>query len=284
VSELGRRLAALGYRRVPLRVGEDGALHVTARAGDADLDLLVDTGAARNVIRPESAGRAKATPVLSTSGFRPLFPTWEVGVLAIGDRGAPMLRGTVPALAVGPVALKDVRVGMPEWPELKAAFTARGWPVPDGILGHDFLAAYGAIIDVGDLALYLADPADVPREGLRGRWVAAHVERGGKGTSAGKRPEWAFEFAGDRLTVRAPGGTRAYRVKASPTTEPMTVDLEAVSPAAGPDLPDRWTGIYLFAAGGLYLCLSPDGRRPAAFETGAADQFVLFALAPEPPK
>jgi len=195
-----------------------------------------------------------------------------------------MLRGTVPALAVGPVALKDVRVGMPEWPELKAAYKARAWPVPDGILGHDLLATYGAFIDVGDLALYLADPADVALGEVRGVWVAAHVERGGKASSAGKPPEWAFEFAGDRLTVRAPGGTRAYRVKASPTTEPMTLDLEAAGPAAGPDLPDRWTGIYLFAADGLYLCLSPDGRRPAAFETGAADQFVLFALAPEPVK
>ncbi|HKB02187.1 MAG TPA: TIGR03067 domain-containing protein, partial [Gemmataceae bacterium] len=259
------------------------SLHVSAKAGDADLDLIVDTGAGRNVIRAESAGRAKATPVLFPWMLGSLF-SWEGGVLALGDRPALMLRGTIPALAVGPATLKDVRVLMPEWPELKAAHKARGWPVPDGILGHGTLAACGAFIDVGDMALYLAERADVAREELRGKWVAGHVERGGRSTSAGKRPEWAFEFTDGGLTVRAPGGTRAYRVKTNPTTEPMTLDLEAAGPATSPDLPDRWTGIYLFASGGLYLCLSPDGRRPAAFETGSADQFVLFALARNPLK
>jgi uncharacterized protein (TIGR03067 family) len=173
---------------------------------------------------------------------------------------------------------------MPEWPEFKATHKARGWPVPDGIFGHGLLATYGAFIDVGDMALYLADPADVAREELRGAWAAAHVGRGGKVTTRGERPDWAFEFAGDRVTVRAPGGTRAYRVRTNPLAEPKTLDLEAAGPAAGPDLPDRWTGIYQFAYGGLYLCLSPDGVRPAAFETGAADKFVLFALAREPSK
>jgi uncharacterized protein (TIGR03067 family) len=191
-----------------------------------------------------------------------------------------MLRGNMPTLAMGPVALQDVCVLMPEWPELKATYEGRGWPVPDGILGHGMLVACEAFIDLGDMAVYLAEPA---RPELAGDWVAAHVERGGT-ASVGKSPGWAFEFARDRLTVRAPDGTRAYRVKAYPMTEPKTLDLEALGPADGPDLPDRWTGIYQFAHGGLYVCLSPDGLRPMAFETGPSDKFVLFALAREPSK
>jgi uncharacterized protein (TIGR03067 family) len=283
LSELARRLAAVGYHRVPLRLGKDGSLHVTAKAGEADLDMLLDTGSARNVILPEAAGRAKAAPVVSAWLLGPLF-AWEAATLLMGDRAALILQGTVPVLAVGPVALKDARVLLPEWPELKAAYKAHGCPVPDGILGHGFLAACGAVIDLGDMALYLADPADVAREGFRGAWAAAHVERGGKVTTRGDRPDWTFEFAEGRVTVRAPGGTRAYRVKVNPLTDPQAMDLEAAGQASGPDLPDRWTGIYRFASGGLYLCLSPDSTRPRAFATGPADKFVLFALARQPSK
>jgi uncharacterized protein (TIGR03067 family) len=72
-SELGRRLAPAGYARIPLVLKPDGHLHVAAKAGGRDLDLLVDTGSSANVLPRASAEPAGWVPTLT--------PSWPFGPL-----------------------------------------------------------------------------------------------------------------------------------------------------------------------------------------------------------
>jgi predicted aspartyl protease len=144
--ELGRLLTAEGYLAVELVRSKSGLLEVPARVGGSPVTLFLDTGAIQTCFDQASAQRLE----LCTG------PTeYRAFGLGVGDQ--PISCVNVKDFCIGPCSLPAVEAMMIDFSHVNKLREKRGDRPVDGVLGSDILAARAAVLDYGNLALYLRD-------------------------------------------------------------------------------------------------------------------------------
>jgi predicted aspartyl protease len=130
-----RWLARHGYIEVPLLVSEAGTFDVVARANGKPLRLMVDTGAEYNEID------AAAVEQLSLHA-EPIAPHKQQRIAGYWESRSK-------------VNEQDLAIGELRGNWEAFVFYASGLPHSDGLLGSDYLARHGAIIDYRTKKMFL---------------------------------------------------------------------------------------------------------------------------------
>jgi predicted aspartyl protease len=144
--ELARLLATEGYLAVGLARSNSGLLEVPVWVGGGPATLLLDTGAIGTCIDQATAQRLELCP----------RPTEDrASGVAAGDQ--PVSYVAMEGFRVGPCSLPGFEAMMIDFSHVNKARQKRGDKPIDGVLGSDILAARAAVIDYGDLALYLRE-------------------------------------------------------------------------------------------------------------------------------
>ena len=188
-----------GYTPVPMEMLPDGRRVVTARTGQHDLRLMVDTGTSKSVFDPTGLEKRDAE--------------------RLGKVEADGLAGRV---KVEEIHLRGLKLG--------AYDTRRAWVVVNGaeidlagfnralagekqkplqgLLGAQDLRNGSAVIDFGTNTLYLRTVRQTVGPQLEGKWVAVRYEADGQ-KGPYKPGDAALEFKGGRVRF-ASGGTSEW--------------------------------------------------------------------------
>ena len=132
-----------GMHRVPLQVTGQGSLFVPVKLNGQEIILLLDTGAQGTVMD----SRVAKSLGVKTSGVA--GRSMGVGAGVVKTEQAELV-----TLDIGGFSAQ-VRPSLQDMSSLMNNWTARGGKKVIGLLGFDVLRSYGAIIDVGEGALYL---------------------------------------------------------------------------------------------------------------------------------
>ncbi|UNK43814.1 retroviral-like aspartic protease family protein [Luteimonas sp. S4-F44] len=144
-------LAARGYDTVPMRRYGAAHLAVEVRINGVAGTFLIDTGAGRTVIDRARQARFADGRQADASG----------GLQATGAGAGNLAIETLPGsrLAIGDYRDDDFTAHFLALDHVTAAFSQRGLPTIDGVLGADVLERGQAVIDYPNLRLHLRNPA-----------------------------------------------------------------------------------------------------------------------------
>lgn len=135
-----------GYSAVPLVRLPTGHFALRGRAGEEDLDLIVDTGASHTVI---DIARAERFGLDSEDrGGR---------ATGVGSGSQSVETGRLHEVRIGPIELGSLRVTVMDLSSVNRVLERMGNAGVDGIVGADVLMDQKAVIDYGSLMLYFRD-------------------------------------------------------------------------------------------------------------------------------
>lgn len=134
-----------GYIAIELRIREAAALVCPARLEGNSFELLVDTGAAWTCLDGSRAEKWGLKPQPSTTRLS--------GAAKVGTRGLAVAE--VKSLRLGEVAIARTLVGLVELADWGLAQEGKALGEIKGLLGGEILAAHSAVIDCGELKLWL---------------------------------------------------------------------------------------------------------------------------------
>jgi uncharacterized protein (TIGR03067 family) len=192
--------------------------------------------------------------------------------VAIGGGGfseLPARQMFAPGLAIGNY---DTRL---DWPNLSGvAADLSGHPgSPGGLLGNDFLEAWGVVIDFPSRALYLRPPLTAAWPRLAGTWKVTSWQQDGAARKLDPKAASTFTFADRRLKVNLGGQPREYTIRLSPNVGRDAGDmLLLIDPQHRDEKPLSSSEIQ---SGGLIkvkgdemtLCLLVESDKPADIPT-----------------
>jgi predicted aspartyl protease len=145
-DRLAGLLAERGFARIPMRLTHDEELEVEATVNSQRTRLLVATGASFTFLGREAgyAAGVKAAP------SRFLYPLENSRLLQLSN-------GIAQALDIGSFTLTDAKVVLIDLSS-QTLHTAEPAETNSGLLGMDLLSLNYAVIDFGNLTLYLRHP------------------------------------------------------------------------------------------------------------------------------
>ncbi len=247
---LHRALIAQGYVVVPLtRYNHDCGFEVCVGLEGQSARLILDTGAYYTSIVPALAARCK----LPAGG----------GVKLRSVHGeSDATRHTVHQFVVGTVRSDFVSaVSEPAMVKLLDGVRADDGTPLEGVLGHDFLDHYAAVIDYGSAELYLQPPAVREQPQLAGQWKCVAAACEGKPCSPADIAGTCVEWAGGRVVVTTPGEAQTFHIRYLPEYEPKRLILYKLAGDKADGRPvESCQAYYKIEGDNLELCLKSDGR------------------------
>lgn len=119
---------------------------------------------------------------------------------------------------------------------------------------------------------------------LEGTWAVTAEEWNGEAADVLKGIQFQdvkLIFAGDRITIQAPGREQTGTLQLDPSKNPKTLDIRYQSGASEERF---FPGIYTVDGDTLKVCLGTDGQhRPREFATKPDAHVVRFVLQREKP-
>jgi uncharacterized protein (TIGR03067 family) len=186
-----------GYTAVPLERESDGKRMVTARIGQHDLRLVVDTGATASLFDAARLGNwgGKRLGGVESQGLGIKFKGDEVKLRGL-TLGGHDTRRTWAAVYGGAFDLSRIN----------EALALQKLPPIQGALGNLDLLTGSAVIDFGTNTLYLRPIKETLWPQLEGKWVGVRYEFDGqKGRYA--PGDGVVEFKGGRVRFTSKDGT-----------------------------------------------------------------------------
>lgn len=146
---LTAELRRLGYVPVTLTIQEGTALTCPGAVPEQAFEFLVDTGAAWSCLDWTMA---------EANGWKARPSTTQVsGEGRTGTRSLPITKVT--SLRIGTLKIQEATLGLIELPDWGLAEAGKKFREVKGLLGGELLAAHRAIIDCGQLRLWLKVPS-----------------------------------------------------------------------------------------------------------------------------
>jgi predicted aspartyl protease len=147
-QSLERTLESQGYIALPLRRLRIGVETVSLRINGKTGLFVLDTGASLTIIDRSRLGKfniAQNAPLSSTN--------------AIGAGGSVVVSSyPVRSIGFGSNEFDIKRISSADMSAVNASFTKDTGLSVDGVLGHDVLSHFGAVIDLGQGRLFLRRP------------------------------------------------------------------------------------------------------------------------------
>jgi predicted aspartyl protease len=143
---LSAALAAEGYLAVRLVRSSSGLLEVPAQLGGSPTTFCLDSGAPRTCIDRARARRHELPARLT-----------DDRTAGVGAGGQPVSYVAMPDFSIGPCRLPGVEAVVMDLSHVNKVRERRGDRPFDGALGSDILDARAAVLDYGDLTLYLRE-------------------------------------------------------------------------------------------------------------------------------
>jgi hypothetical protein len=143
-ATLPSAMQSLGYEAIALDAMVTGHLLARAEVGGTTLQLVVDSGASKTVMRPEAAeaiGVATAASSETAGG--------------VGGGGVTLRQGTAPDVRIGALELAKLDFYVMDLAALNAQFTAAGAQPVDGVIGADWLVAQQAVLSIASQELFV---------------------------------------------------------------------------------------------------------------------------------
>ena len=160
--ELAAFLKERGYVIIPMNERATGHLYIDTEINGIPATLFLDTGATMTIL-----GEERTEKLQSRTNFSNII------VAGIGAYGLPVRTAVVQELKMADFYVENFRVLLLSLSYANDSFSRMGFEEVDGIIGADILNRYRAIIDYGNLALYLTDRRN--RLNWRGRRESAEL-------------------------------------------------------------------------------------------------------------
>lgn len=125
---------------------------------------------------------------------------------------------------------------------------------------------------------------DAPKdqEKLQGTWSVVSMEESGKKAGNDDLKGFAFQFAGNKLTVKVKDKAVAeFSFKLDAGKKPKTIHLTSLS---GDDKGKVDPGIYEFTDDGVRLCVHEDGKEPPTAFASKVDSNLTLVVLKRPKK
>ena len=147
LTELATFLEKKEYIAIPIKKFPTGHLYLIAEVNDTTAMLILDTGAGATVFEGKGADKFQMKPSVS-----------DVEATGAGGSNLAMKTASVEKFTMAGYSLDNLEVYLMCLNHVNGAFQQLGLDPVDGVIGADILTTGKAIIDYGNLVLYLKNP------------------------------------------------------------------------------------------------------------------------------
>jgi len=144
ISDLGQFLEQKGYAAIPLSKLFTGHLYLNAEVNGIPARLILDTGAGGTVFDENSVEKFHFELVDS-----------EITAAGAGGVGMSLKTSIIDEFKINDFVVSDFQIYLMNLDHVNEAFGLLGIEPRDGVIGADILAQGRAIIDYGNMILYL---------------------------------------------------------------------------------------------------------------------------------